>query len=157
MRYLLLLLILPACGGPADHEYGAGQPPEQVRSVNLKLEEHVAFFERVWGHQVNYPVRVESLETEKVGVCYSWNTGERKIVISAEHIDHMSSQALKATVWHELGHCSLGRSHRMDMTIFKWSLMSFPASVMYMYGFTDSQGEAFEKEIDYYTRELLNP
>lgn len=51
---------------------------------------------------------------EMVGLCYSYNTGDRRIVVNRDYWTRVSDEFRTTLIFHELGHCDLGQDHRDD-------------------------------------------
>jgi len=116
-----------------------------------------------YGTSVSYAVY---LDTER----YAWSSSvvaecvlpygptfkERYVHVRRDAWDQFDEQDKENTIWHELGHCSLGREH--DETLYKdgpWR--GCPASLMYPYVdvIRYCQGLHGEPYTDYLRKELF--
>ena len=150
------VLVLSSCGA-LDDRSGSGKPPQQVRNVSSELLFAVESFEAIHGKQISYPVVLGDPGQGLAGVCWSWTNGARSVIIDKASLSGMTTDMIEEIVWHELGHCTLGRGHNDLNVVFSWAPSSmFPASVMNSYQFNSSEGLAFKKEREYYKNELFN-
>lgn len=114
---------------------------------NVELNRYVEDFEEEYGVYVNYPVGIGEIpeSTSAVGACYSYGPG-RSVVISERYWDRATARDKKATVYHELGHCSLDKDHEEgDLED------GCPQSLMNPYTITEY---CMEKHWKYYVEQL---
>lgn len=158
LKGILIVISMSLMGcGALDNRNGSGDAPKQVRLVDSRLLEGVESFEALQGHAIGYPVQVGTLDANTVGLCESWESGERVVTISSDYLPKLNPDQLESTIWHELGHCSLNRVHTPVFTQFMWSLVQYPISVMNPYAFSTDQAYAFVKERAHYAEELFKP
>ena len=112
------------------------------RNVDDAFVEYVSRFERHYGEAVEVGVNFGSLK-DAVGICY-YVTGN--IEIDREYWNTHGEAAKEELIFHELGHCVLGREHNEHM------IGDCPASIMYP---TLTPG-CYKKHKDYYIKELFD-
>lgn len=120
LKLLCLALSLSGCGPVPDSQ------------IEPDLAHYVATFEQAWGSKVNFPVSQAVIDPQFGGVCYNMNSPSRHVVINATYWSSLSESAKEQLIFHELGHCALGRQHRGDV-----NAAGSPASIMYpkMFGY----------------------
>jgi len=124
-----------------------------VRNVDSRLNASVGSFEAAWGHPIAHPVIVAQQAANTL--CERWPTGEVQVSVSQAYLSGNPSN-LEVSIWHELGHCTLGRLHKDSTVAFNWSNGTYPASIMNSVAFSNFQVNAFNRERAYYTNELFN-
>lgn len=100
MKCLPLLLALVSCAS--------------LSSSRLQLDEALREFEVGCKVKVDYPVEVAPLPVGldgAIGVCIIWDSGEKQIFIDPKWWEAAGNNARRWMVWHENGHCALGRDH----------------------------------------------
>jgi hypothetical protein len=105
MRYLtqlaVLTLILSSC---AKQSFRGNSPP-------VELLPHVeSFFEAYAGARPQIQYALIPLE-DKSAECIWNDEGKRIINVNSNVWDDFCPNEQKAVIWHELGHCVLGRGH----------------------------------------------
>lgn len=120
-----LLLILGLCS--CEHE----EPG--ITYVSPELSEHVQEFQaharsfgkpwRLDGHQV-YLADLDGMH----GLCEG-----KDIIIDREYYEKWKGNkwAMEVVIWHELGHCLLGRDHREDCAVDGVKDPCYPRSIMH--------------------------
>lgn len=151
---LLLALMLASCG-----QEDAPSLTGFYREVDSQLEEHVQLFEREWGKDIDFKVEistipVENKEDKKAGVCYTWTTGKKIVVIDTEFFATRTKTQIEQIVMHELGHCALNKDH--DNTTWTFERFILPNSVMRSYAFNRSEAEQYITHFHRYMDELFN-
>jgi hypothetical protein len=63
------------------------------------------------------------------GVCFEYSDGSKEIIVQKEWWDNVDHAYRESLIFHELGHCRLGRdhhnkTHEQDQSTFKLSLMN---------------------------------
>lgn len=140
----LLLLLNSGCGsGLAQKKHVID--PEFLQLVDLfELEQEVI---------VDIDIEFKKIDYPTVGLCfYSVGLDNKKhglnIQIDPDFWNKSSNEQREELLFHELGHCILGRDH--IETMLKYNT---PKSVMYPYVFES----AYKKHREYYVNELKNP
>lgn len=87
------------------------------------------------------------LEDPKVGLCANYGT-HQNITIDQEFWDRASDLQKEVLVYHELGHCALGRDHTEDL------IGSRPKSIMYPKVLKEKYYKEFQED---YLEELGEP
>lgn len=113
MKLIIAIIILSGCG-TADKLLDDVQEQDQ-NPHRYSMEDHNPIFNQ---YAAGFPsntkqipiVFVDTLEG-KAGVCYSWTSGHREIEINKETWDAYSDKRRRWLIWHELGHCELGKRH----------------------------------------------
>lgn len=134
--FLVLLLSFIACGKTAEQE---------AQELLYKFEKDAARFSL---HVDTDRVKVEFLAAVpegNIGECW---LAEQKIVLLRSWWGQISLAEQEVLLYHELGHCMLGRPHRSGPK----GPEGFPASIMY---WQLVPGFAYERHRDYYVKELF--
>lgn len=145
--YLLPLLLAILSCGPSKSERiispPTGLPTDTPRDPDISVpvgsfDSYVKSFEALYGFRVTTPISfVSALEVpEALAVCrVSLETGERSIEVvksSFVALEKEDRQQAEYVVFHELGHCELGRPHtsqrlKQDPTVpFSVMFPTFP-------------------------------
>ncbi len=137
----LLLLLNSACGQYAQKKHTIDSEFLQLVDV-FELEQNVT---------VDIDITFKKIERPAVGVCW-YNKNNNKmnglsIEIDPTFWNGASDDEREELLFHELGHCILGREH--DETKL---YLNIPKSIMYPYVF----GWAYKKYRSYYVEELKN-
>jgi hypothetical protein len=142
MKYILILVILSACG----------QLPQ--RSTDKDFIPYVERFVVATGIIPDISISFNAL-SGYVGVCKIYNNGQRRIEIDREYWDNSGDLVKEELLFHELGHCILNRKHDETMTTHSDYRHRFPNSIMYPYiiGYTPF----YEQFKLHYWEELTNP
>jgi hypothetical protein len=109
---LLCLLALPACQPNNDLD-------DHIPNVDLELVPHFNQFKKeaqARGFNIDFiatgvSATIGQAHDHKVGLCYP---NSKHIVIDANFWNTASHYSRELIVFHELGHCLLGRNHRDD-------------------------------------------
>jgi len=121
MRFLLLLIFLSSCGqlkGLTDKIHDPkNKNPRKHNTTDPVFEPYIAEFESYYGNNItDIPINFGTLEGRRVGVCYTWSSGYREIEIDKKQWEKELTEDQKyALIFHELGHCELGRGHKDDL------------------------------------------
>lgn len=141
MRYIIVLfLLLTGCGrfwpAPVIHQ---------------DFIPYVQEFEALWERKVNFTIIYGDVPNGYIGVCRKWSDGHREVYIDREWWeDTWTDESDKAVlIFHELGHCALGRGHLDDYDYIKSQYVSIMNSF--------NIGNWYEGNEDYYDFELFNP
>lgn len=110
--YLLALLayLIWGCGAPAPETSRTGAAP-----VDPAANAEVWAFEAAWGHQLTgvslgfTDVQVLAADPDVVGLCVEDGAAREVWLDSQYWLDH--PECRESLVFHELGHCALGRGH----------------------------------------------
>lgn len=141
---LIFLSAVSACGP----EYDA----KQSFKVDSEFKELISIFEKEQDVKVNIDVIFNSLESTTIGVCYWYEEDNKKVGVRVEIDPEFWFESVEAAreelLFHELGHCILGRDH--DTTLLYGAM---PKSVMYPYVFSTT----YLVFRDYYVKELKDP
>lgn len=119
MKILLLLIFLAACGKTSSAGLSEDPVSKEIRkqkTTDPEFETYVVEFEFEYGKSVKHiPINFGDLEYNKIGTCYSWDSGKKEIEIDRDWWDDRSTDSERVVlIFHELGHCALNRSHRND-------------------------------------------
>lgn len=131
-----------------------GQPESlKTHYIEPEFEYFVDLFELEQNVDVNIEIKFAKLELPAVGMCYyyQYENGTREFVnieIDPDYWQLTSETKKEVLLFHELGHCVLGRDHDEQRIYY-----TVPKSIMYPYLF-DS---AFRTHRSYYVEELKNP
>ena len=135
---LILVIFLAGCG--------RFYPPTVI---NKDFLPYVQSFEDLWGHKVKFSVIYGDVPDEYIGVCKTWSDGHKEVHIDKEwwESEYTNDTERLVLIYHELGHCALGRGHLDGFTGGK------PTSIMNSYNI----GGWYDSNEDYYDFELFNP
>lgn len=113
---LLLTVILASC---AKQRFSGNEPSDEIRPF---VE---SFYSAYAGPELDILYMFIPLE-EKAAECVTGDGGVRIINVNSEVWDDLCLYQKKAVVWHELGHCVLGRAHvtQYDMSYMRPQLSS---------------------------------
>lgn len=152
----LIFVGIAGCGSP-QKSY-----PDPAPGIDPRLQEYVDRFEE-YAYQfygdINFrmpPMDIdlgstEALKSDTPGhVTVGWcrrGFGKHKIMISEDHWKRYSESSREMLMFHELGHCVLGRGHRDIVTP-----LDRPVSIMNSVMFSDY---FYEQDRDYYIEELF--
>jgi len=112
MRALIFALVLPACGPDIPM-------PSRTLEVARPLTEYVWAFEREWGQQVvgidvqlvPDVTKLDGATPLTVGLCSQYMGDFWQVSLDARWWEQASEACREALMFHELGHCALGRGH----------------------------------------------
>jgi hypothetical protein len=150
---LLIILTLVGCGKDYDPDLG-------YRDINQDFSAYVQRFEQV-SQEVGLPARADRLimefdeslsGTRTLGVCYYSRIPRVTINPSFWKSRYTSNAAREQLIFHELGHCVLGRGHTNEEALALDNGIRLPVSVMNMYHFNTS---FYESNWNYYMQELF--
>lgn len=162
LRFLLALIMLTGCGGPAIHDFIKEVkfvlPSDEynTRTVDWELEPFVQSFEEAYKNKIDFKVSKGTTERPVIGYCrnYGENKG-RLVVIDEQFMNEGSYAQIEVLVWHELGHCALGKGH--DDTVKYLNGYGYvPFTVMQSFVFSAYQAKIFEEQKQYYIDNLFN-
>lgn len=116
---------------------------------------YIGRFNAAWGKKSSTPIIFDDLKDDVVGECWKW-PGYREIRVDrkwwAEH--ELMDSMREELIFHELGHCELGRKHVEAVIAFNDGVRG-PASIMYPYTF--GQLGQYVAHREYYLQELFQP
>jgi hypothetical protein len=137
LMIFLLLLLINSCGLPIIRDLV--KKDEQTRlhnTTNPVFNSYVSSFEAAGkknGVNVsagNVPINFGDTENENHrGICATYQDGSKEIIIQESWWNTQSEDFKESLIYHELGHCLLGRDHD-DQTVnvagqdFKTSMMN---------------------------------
>lgn len=146
---ILALFLVTSCGKKQDDEIIKGGSSSE-KDFQIYLE---TFEEKMHLAGVDAPMNevtavfADSLPNNAIGTC---QTKIKKITISREYWEAVSEAHREQLMYHELGHCVLGRGHLNDYVGDKpVSIMNafhFP-SVVYAENYGDLMNELFLKDL----------
>ena len=108
-NYFLLILLALCCS--------ACQPEEEGPVIDESLQPYVESFELEAAARgkdiiVTTSMVLESISSDRtIGQCQSYSDGSNRIVIDPANFKALSPINKEYIVFHELGHCVLGRGH----------------------------------------------
>ena len=152
MLVVILVIALVACAVETQtQEIGTF-----YRKVDYELEPYVAKFETEWGKQISFKVTMEITPHPSVGHCQIFIDGSKIVRVHPDYFRNSLNDLQKEQlVFHELGHCALGRFHTDSQV--QWNDLEgyYPASIMSRKVFNDWSIKAYEIHKDYYLKELF--
>lgn len=142
-----LLFFNAACGQPESPEITKKQS-----YIEPEFEYFVSIFELEQNVNVDIEMKFAKLEYPSVGMCYyhQYQDGTREFVnieIDPDYWQSTSETRKEVLLFHELGHCVLGRDHDEQRIYY-----TVPKSIMYPYLFE----QAYQTHRSYYVEELQN-
>jgi hypothetical protein len=126
--YIGLFILLNGCAVVPHND------PREIRSTDQSLTPYIQDFESYYGKSIDVPIGFKALTYPAVGMCTIWSTGEKEIQIDPVYWSYIEHTEQTALVFHELGHCVLGRGHISTMMSTD-KLGDLPISLMYSYVF----------------------
>lgn len=149
MKWALLTLVLSSCGTDYDPLL-KDLPLANWPTVDSEFNPYVNSFERFDGHIITR-LRMQfttedTMDSEQIGVCYRTEP-VKTIYIKRVWWNSAPTTARERAVWHELGHCILGREHwnDLDATGNKKSIMN--SSILMDEGVYQSMRTYYIKEL----------
>jgi hypothetical protein len=130
LRLTLIVTILTTLNSPIL----IAQSQNSVDAYDA-IEKYILEFQRLsWraGHAevVRYPtVRFEDMEKNTIAACVLLAPGSPYIKINKDNWINLSDLEREQTIFHELGHCMLGRGHEEDKS----------ESIMYPYAISEEE------------------
>lgn len=130
-----MLILLVSCGKNPfmkDHFHNPeNRDPRTNTTTNAVFQPYIEDFEYDYDQYIgDIPMNFADLEGNRVGVCYTWSSGHAEIEIDRTFWADATELERKAVVYHELGHCELGRDHFDEMkedgcaaSIMNWILV----------------------------------
>lgn len=127
MKQLLLLtltvLFINACGVPLSLRNDRRQKTDESRqfaTTDSAFATYVATFEQQGAQKTGNPdfrigdIPINFGDTENPhfqGVCFEYSDGTKEIIIQKNWWDNVDQSYRESLLFHELGHCRLGREH----------------------------------------------
>jgi len=136
--FSLLFCLIAACGNAPQKTFDV---PSEFMSY------YQSFSEAGSVTTDNLIIQFGPLDYPRVGQCWTGPTTPI-ITIEPNYWGTVSELQKKEIIWHELGHCVLGRAHRTDFLSDGW-----PASIMYPTQFDPNY--IFNQNYEYYRKELF--
>lgn len=115
LRKIIILLLLSSCGKNIfhkDHIHNPSKDPRKNAISDPAFDDYIASFEFDYDREIgDIPINFNDLKDQKAGVCYTWSSGHAEIEIDRSYWDTATENEKTAIIYHELGHCELGRGH----------------------------------------------
>ncbi|RLD64901.1 MAG: hypothetical protein DRI84_07900 [Bacteroidetes bacterium] len=114
-----------------------------IEPIDSEFSSYIKTYVELKGSGIrNMSILFHTLPGSVIGVCYYYSNGDREIYIDPSFWYHDNTTYLdrELLIFHELGHCDLGRDHEE------------PLSIMEKYHIGDSR---YSSDIEYYKRELV--
>lgn len=143
MKNILLYILLAVCLMALT---SCGYKTPQTVSIDAKP--FVTKFEALIGKKITFSISLTEIDRKWAGVCYIYSDGTREVQLSNYWWGEMGEDGKEQTVFHELGHCELGRGHIADL------VNEVPISIMYPTAFGDQSYYADNRQA--YIDELIN-
>jgi hypothetical protein len=125
---ILIAALLSSCGAP-----DIPQPDRRLHGISYEISPFVDSFEYVIGRPIgDVPVNFAEVEPNNAGECFVDTEGRAEVRVSTTFWTTFPEMR-EALIWHELGHCVLGREHdpRLSTGFIDGRLIVVPESVMY--------------------------
>lgn len=127
--------------------------------VQIKDFHHSWVFKASFGDLPHGSIAVCStyMESANLGEFNLETTSVREIIVSTRYWESLSEMTKKEVMYHELGHCSLDRSHTTGNSLFSLngSRFSAPTSIMSPSPVSLVNDQAYSTLKDYYLAELF--
>lgn len=147
MRVITMLLILFSCQQVAARDrFGVFQKHVDTFIVAAK-QQHIS----INLSELNIAL-ADKLPLRYVGICFGMGTQYPMIFIDKSNWDKASLLYREEIVWHEMGHCILGREHT-ELTKFD----GHPTSIMYPDASVVRDENYYLKHKQDYIEELFHP
>lgn len=144
VRFVKFTLQVGACASLL----GCG--PQNSR-IEQSFQDYVNRFVSAIGVRPDFPMQFTD-SVSYVGVCITYSTGNREVLIDKTFWDKASDSGREQLIFHELGHCVLGRGHQKT-TKWNWEFFTnVPISIMYPYVFGGRP--YYDRYKDEYIKEL---
>lgn len=144
-----LLLFLVSCGA-SDYRELTGKFTRHTTHVDFKP--YIKRFEAVYGYSAT-PIIYADLDVHIAGICTIWRHKNivvyKEITIDKKKWNSYNDEQRQTLVFHELGHCELGRKHENGVEDY------CPISLMRSYMLNEYEiNSCYVGREDYYLREL---
>ncbi len=139
---------MPLISKKNDMVHKPGVRTKFYAQTNSTFEEYVRAFEESAAQELNnldykvgdIPINFGTPQEAKFdGVCYIYEDGTKEIIIRQSFWNSAGAIQKRVLIFHELGHCALGRSHDDETithsgTVYKTSMMNseIPSSMHYL-------------------------
>ncbi len=117
-----------------DMIYKSAGSIRQYQVTNQSLVPYVnRFKERYLAHGGSLVASIDDIPVnfgdtnEKVGVCLIYSNDQREVLVNLDWWNGQSSRRRELLIFHELGHCALGREHqdnKVEKSNFSSSIMN---------------------------------
>jgi len=123
--------------------------PKQPITIDQNLVPYFEMFQNTIGvSTADVSGRMDELVLPTIGVCTVDESGNKVVHIDATYWNASNDDAREMLVFHELGHCAMGRVH--DVAVDKYGC---PLSIMYPHDFPD---KCFEVNRQAYYAEMIS-
>lgn len=160
----LTVALTSSCGMPLlskrnDLVHKQGATTKMYSTTNESFENYISLFEEAAAQELSnpyykigdVPVNFGDTENEEFdGVCFSYPDGTKEVIIKKDFWDRANTIQRRVLVFHELGHCALGRTHDEDTVthsgiVYKTSVMHpiIPDSMQYLKAEAEYKSELF--------------
>jgi hypothetical protein len=114
---LFFLLFLLSCGKPVL------QDTRRFKTIAAEFAQYVEFYELQKGSRISRSVGMgfkklpkSSKWNKQVGLCVEYETGKKEIYIDPDFwYNEASEEQRMSLIFHEFGHCDLGRKHETSL------------------------------------------
>jgi len=112
VKYLLSSLLLAMLGGCGPLVYVENYDPRTVRGIPEDVRPYIQLFEDAAGRAVaDIPFGWRKFRGERIGVCTKHGGAYPEVHLDPEYWAEATDVEREMLVFHELGHCDLGRRH----------------------------------------------
>lgn len=116
MKLLTILILLTSCGRVKPKDYVI--TPKSNKKFTISNEIFIPYY-NTYEKETNVnpfhvTINFSNLNDNIAGVCYSWNNGDKEILIDIEYWNSYDELQREILIFHELGHCILNRKHKTD-------------------------------------------
>lgn len=143
MRKLLfgLYLLLSGCTDPIKF------------TIHEDFKKHVAEFQRLYKVEVTVTIMFADFPQGEFGLCKNYGTNNRLNIVYIDRLFWISNDyyAQEELLFHELGHCVLGRKHLEGLMVLG-EYINAPKSIMYSIPF--GYLPIYVENRDFYLKEL---
>jgi hypothetical protein len=138
---MTLVVLMAACGNIVKKK-----DPRTFHGVDPVFTPYTQRFEKDLGRSIGeVSVSFGELSSDKAGICIKYDSGHREVVINANEWNsgRMTEWGKFNLIYHELGHCVLGREHTEEKIEYDTASGTRTAPKSFMYPrvfYTESMG-----------------
>lgn len=138
---------------------GCGQQVQfsSIPLIDAELEPYVQRFRATYNIDVTFSVNFGTMDIPAhVGLCTTWSNGAHAVTIEKKFFESANDTQREVLLFHELGHCRLGKNHNDGTIAFTGTSGVWPVSIMNEYAFDQQQAQVYLAHKDYYIQQLWN-
>jgi hypothetical protein len=134
---ITFMLAFTSCGKLLGNDHVNKDAKRQYSTTNSVFNSYIATYEAQGKAQLktdnfnvgDIPINFGDTEDDKYdGVCFTYPNGDKEIIIKKSWWDKTSETQKELMIFHELGHCHLGRTH--DEQVVNHEGRDIPVTIM---------------------------